>query len=157
MDLLQKLLRERLQMINLLMVTGGFATIVVELIYTGHTNGSQLIGLYAAGFGVLLGLHGLIDSSARKFLAITFLLLALFGLLGTFQHFGVRKTRETLVQVNAQNSSFIGHLGAPPLLAPLSISGLAFLGMFTLLASVEGKEELAEENLTTMIVPVSSR
>jgi hypothetical protein len=141
MDLIQNLLRERLQSLNLLMVTGGFVTIVAELLYTGHINGSQMIGFYAAVFGVLLGLHSLLDSSARKFLATAFLLLALFGLLGAFQHFGVRKTRQTLALVGTQNSGFISQLGIPPLLAPLSISGLAFLGMFTLLATVARKEE----------------
>ena len=150
MEQLRLLIQERFWNIVLLFVMGGFLATAVELILIGHVNGPQLIAVYSAVFGALVAIHGLIATQkTRYYLAGIFLFLCIMGLIGTFEHFGARKTKETMAlvqQITAMtagaSSSIAGSSNAnggwfmsftsPPIMAPLSLSGLSFLGMFTL-------------------------
>lgn len=147
---LRAFMQERFWVIILLFVIGGFLAIAVELIFIGHLHDSQLVAVYAAFFGASVAIHGLMASErVRFYLAGALLLLSIMGMIGIFEHFGARKTKEgmALVQqmtiamtedattiggVDSANNSFLAPITSPPILAPLSLSGLSLLGMFTL-------------------------
>ncbi|MEZ4662115.1 MAG: hypothetical protein R2911_31575 [Caldilineaceae bacterium] len=147
---LQLVLQERFRAIVLLFVIGGFLTTAAELIFMGHVNGSQLVGVYAAIFGAFIATHGMVAApKTRYYLAGIFLLLCFMGVVGVLEHFGVRKTKEAMMLVqqmraamtegaaalggpNNIGANLLGRITSPPVLAPLSLSGFSFLGMFTL-------------------------
>lgn len=139
-------LKKQLSLILLVLVGAGFLMIMIELLMTEHFNGAQQIGFFAALFGFALTVHGVIARpKTQSYLAILFLCLALFGFVGVFEHYGVRKAKEILNMMQATTLSSPDAAGgevrrriiSPPLLAPLSLSGLALLGMIALLASEE--------------------
>ena len=112
-------------------------------------NGSQLVAVYAAVFGALLAIHGFMATGkTRYYLAGVFLLLCIMGLIGAFEHFGARKTKEGMALVqqvtaatagrySASGGSWFARFTSPPIMAPLSLSALSFLGMCTLFVRSE--------------------
>lgn len=139
-------IRKQLSLILLVLVVGGFLMIMIELLLTEHLAGAQQVGFFAALFGFSLAIHSMIARpKTQMYLAVFFLILALFGLVGVFEHYGVRKAKEILSMVqsttlnSASATSGEGRVRviSPPLLAPLSLSGLSLLGVAALLAGHE--------------------
>ena len=135
----------------MLLIAGGFATIVAELVWTNHTDGIQRVGVIASIVGVLLGLAALfVRGNARLVVAGLFLVLSISGLMGVFQHTEARSGEEEAYRLAApggyQPASYrlqeedeegeegeggeAGESGeAVPPLAPLGLSGLALMGV----------------------------
>ena len=160
MNRVQTFVRSNLTSLLLLFLAGGFLILLAELLLTDHTEGIQLIAVAASTFGALLALAGLkAKGSVRNVLAILFLVLAISGLVGAFEHFEERFEEEEETKapiVLRQNSGRMGMASipyrldqdedeedeeeeeeSPPPLAPLSLSGLSILAALALLAKEE--------------------
>ena len=122
-------------------VAAGFAFLVVELILLGHTRGSQLIAIFAAVVGVVVSLLAFVPRAAMRRVALgVFVLLALSGLYGVLEHReerGERPAQATRALASAssrvERQALESYATNPPVLSPLALSGLAALGIVTLL------------------------
>lgn len=152
---LQEMIRRRVFTLLLLLLAGGFIVLLAELLWTGHTEGIQIVAVIAGITGwVLTGLGAVLKRSAGPVLAAILLLLSLTGLLGTFEH--LEEGEEAVGALPA----LAAHSGArtvtvayradsvqesepregrepgktPPLpLAPLSLAGLSIMAAVVLL------------------------
>jgi hypothetical protein len=157
---LQNTVRKHLFTILLLLLAGGFATLLAELLITDHVGGIQSVAVIASGLGLALVVIGLFARSGLRFvLVVLLLILSLSGLVGAFEHFEeggeawqpqhIATADYTVVNIaNRVNSVYQqeedddeegvgepgGDEGSPPLLAPLSLNGLALMAAVTLLA-----------------------
>jgi hypothetical protein len=157
---LQVFFARRRAVLLLGLLAGGFAVLLGELVLYRHWEGSQRIGIVATGVGltaVLLGLF--VRGSARPLLGLLLLVLSLSGLIGVREHLeegggeAMRLPAQPSVQLVAYQAGASneekegeeqgearevreerGGESAPPLLAPLSLSGLALMGAVILLA-----------------------
>lgn len=88
MSSLQKLMRQRWQALLLVLLAGGFAMTVLELLLTDHFKGIQVVGIIAPAVALVAVLVGLFAGDGlRRVLALVLLVTALAGVLGTFEHF----------------------------------------------------------------------
>ena len=136
----EQFLQRNFSQFALLLVAFGFLTTVGELFFTGHTNGVQAIGFYAACLGTILAIHGCVDRRVRRGLAIAFLLLSILGLLSAYKHYEARTLKvelATLQQLKSASSIVLSPVISRPMLAPFSISGLSFFAVLILLARVD--------------------
>lgn len=154
MQRLQEMIQRRVFTLLLLLLAGGFVVLLAELLWTGHTDGIQLVAVAASIAGlVLTGLGMVLGRSAGMVLAALLLLLSLTGLIGTFEHLEEgEKAVGDLPALAADSSRFatIGYLAdstqesegregreegkaTPPPLAPLSLAGLSVMGAVVLL------------------------
>ena len=146
MSQLQSLLNTQYYKISLLLVLGGYLTILGELIFSGHTVGSQIIGFYSTVLGALLVTHGLIDPRMNKMLAVFLLVLSIFGVVGVYKHFTVREAKTALAVIQQKTSIELGsalepgRIVSPPFIAPLAISGLSLFAMLTVLGAKKKTE-----------------
>jgi hypothetical protein len=142
-------------------VLAGFALMLAELLITEHYDGiTQLIAPLSCGVGILLVGAALLRWPGRSGIAVLLLLLSLTGLFGAFEHFEEggeeegearaptgtlvmhvsNEAAEEAVTISASEENEAGEAegeeeeGNPPPLAPLSLSGLAFLGALGVLA-----------------------
>ena len=87
MNRVQTFVRSHLTNLILLSLAGGFLLLLAELLLAGHTEGVQLVGLGASVLGIVLALVGIAAKGrARNVLAALFLVLAISGLVGAFEH-----------------------------------------------------------------------
>lgn len=160
MSKFQGFLAQQRDTILLLLLAGGFAVVLGELVLYQHWDGTQLIGFSATVVGMLAVLVGIfVKGTLRAVIGLLLVVLALSGLLGARQHLEeggeAMAPRPALVQQStlagaqeiayrpgalAQEGEEEGE-GAegrgetvPPPLAPLSLSGLALMGAVILLA-----------------------
>ncbi len=83
----QTFVRSNLTTLILASLAGGFLLLLAELLLAGHTEGVQLVGVTASILGILLALVGLkARGTARNVLAVLFLVLAISGVVGAFEH-----------------------------------------------------------------------
>ena len=162
---LQSFTRKHLTTILLVLLAGGFAVLLAELILYKHFEGLQLVGLFSTIAGLLAALWGLVAKGGTRIaLAGVMVLLAVAGVIGVLQHNGggsddeaARPAALTAVGANV-NTSFAaqdsdeapgdtddggrpeGDAGTPPPLAPLGLSGLALMGAVVLLAKRDPDE-----------------
>ena len=69
----------------MLLLAGGFAVLVAELVWMGHTRDTQIIAIITATIGLLFTLVGTFASGrARAIVAVALAVLALTGLYGMF-------------------------------------------------------------------------
>jgi hypothetical protein len=163
MSKLQRFLAQRQETILLLLLAGGFAVVLGELVLYRHWEGTQLIGFSATVVGLLAVLIGIfVKGTLRTVIGLLLVVLSISGLLGARQHLEeaggeARSPRPALVQQRtlagaqeiayrpgalAQEEDEEGETGegrggsetVPPPLAPLSLSGLALMGAVILLA-----------------------
>ena len=114
---LKGLARRHLFTLLLLLLAGGFAVILGELVLYQHWEGTQLVGLTVTIVGMVAVAAGLfVKGTIRSVLAILLLVLSVAGLLGVRQH--------SESAANAQNKED----AVPPPLAPLGVSGLSLMG-----------------------------
>ena len=169
MSKLQRFLAQRQDTILLLLLAGGFAVVLGELVLYQHWDGTQLIGFSATVVGMLAVLAGIfVKGTLRTVIGLLLVVLSISGLIGAREHLEAAKgeamsPRPALVQQStlagaqeiayrpgglAQEEEEEGEEGeggeggeeVPPPLAPLSLSGLALMGAVILLAK---KEEAA--------------
>ncbi|MDW8018137.1 MAG: hypothetical protein RMI36_09965 [Thermus sp.] len=153
-------MREMLQkrfpdLVVLFVVLGCFATLA-ELLLMGHTEGIQLLAPVAAGLGAMAAGLGLLLPLSEPLAVGVLLLVSLAGLVGTAEHWAesLSASRPAMVQLvdeegeaypalpqgegatqeGGEGSGQEGGEATPPPLAPLSLSGLGFLGALALLA-----------------------
>jgi hypothetical protein len=141
----------------MLMLAGGFAMLVAELLLTEHTDGIQLVAVAASVAGLLLTLAALfVRGRGAMMVAILLLLLSATGVLGAYEHFASaeeesarRQPTEVNTQQVALRTDSVGDNdaaqensegaeadkeggaegeAAPPPLAPLSLVGLSWIG-----------------------------
>jgi len=140
----QSLIRSHLPELVLVGAGGGFAITFVELLVSDHGEGTQAIGLIAAGIGAALCLIGLLVRSRiiLRTLAIGLLLLSISGPVGVFLHAGGEVEASEAPSAIEDGPALNGDEddddddddeGVPPL-APLGLSGLALLGAAGVLA-----------------------
>jgi hypothetical protein len=155
---LQKWLQRNFYGVLMLLLAGGFVMVLVELLITDHTDGTQLVGVVASGVGVVLTLAALfVGGSARRIVAGLLLVLSLTGVLGTWEHFeegreGGEAMRPAAVALANQPASFqldedeneeqeaAGESegeAVPPPLAPLSLAGLSLMAALVILGTPE--------------------
>ena len=169
MSKLQGFLAQRQDTILLLLLAGGFAVVLGELVLYQHWEGTQLIGFGATVVGMLAVLAGIfVKGTLRTVIGLLLVVLSISGLIGAREHLEAAKgeamsPRPALVQQStlagaqeiayrpgglAQEEEEEGEEGeggeggeeVPPPLAPLSLSGLELMGAVILLAK---KEEAA--------------
>ncbi len=150
-------IRERFPQLVGLMVVGGFALILAELLLMDHTEKTQKIGVLMTVVGMLgAGLGLVVGPRFRKALLGVLVLVAASGLFGTYEHLeeaqehrekAAKRQQSTLVVRKAdfdRSASLESEAGehdkeekeesGPPPLAPLGVSGLAVLGGLALMA-----------------------
>ena len=148
---------DKFYIIIMVLIAGGFVTLVAELLWTNHTDGIQLVAVFASIAGVLLGVAALfVKGTGRLVVAALFLALSITGLVGAMEHNEARGEEGEAYQRSAPvDSHFIsyrldegeeadeegeGREGgeesgeAVPPLAPLGLSGLALMGATVLVA-----------------------
>lgn len=168
MNKLQSFLARQRDMILLLLLAGGFAVVLGELVLYQHWEGTQLIGFSATVVGLLVVLIGIfVKGALRTVIGLLLVVLSLSGLLGAREHLEASggeamSPRPALVQQSTLSGSQEvayrpgalaqeeegeegesregGGETVPPPLAPLSLSGLALMGAVILLAK---KDEAA--------------
>ncbi|WP_189092025.1 hypothetical protein [Deinococcus ruber] len=137
----------------------GFAFLLAELIgYEHYEKGSQIIGFVSTIVGLLLSLLGFVRGSGIRRVVLGLLaLLTLVGLFGLKEHNDTRtedaaKFAQRQSQAKAAGTTAPAQDGPPgeggkfrsniPVLAPLSLSGLAALSFLAILARrQEGQPE----------------
>jgi hypothetical protein len=158
---LQSFVQAYFHQILMLLLAGGGLMVLVELLWTGHTDGIQLVGVIASALMVVLAIVGLFaHGTLRVTLAVLFVLLSITGLVGVLEHNEAEGEADVpALVVNRADAGMMpisyrslapqqedeegeagevteaGEAGesAPPPLAPLSLSGLALMGAVVLL------------------------
>lgn len=146
MVMIQSMMRKNFTEFYLLLVAGGFFAVLVELIMSNHMGGSQMVGVYSTLLGGLLAIHAAIDGRARSVLAVLFVVLSLFGLIGAYEHRHTRQTKEALAtfqNIQAHETAAPERIISPPYMAPLSLAGLSMFAVLMLLTAPR-KSEFAE-------------
>lgn len=140
---MQSFVQRRYHTLVMASVGFGFVLLIVELLNYRHYQGLQIIGLATVVLGAIAAFLGIrATGGLHNALIVGFFVLSLAGLVGAFLHnadrlFGER--RPEAAQATAQRAQSTGEAGPPggqippPLLAPLSVSGLCVIGAFTLL------------------------
>jgi len=160
MSKLQRFLAQQQGTILLLLLSGGFAVVLGELVLYQHWEGAQLIGFSATVVGMLAVLVGIfVKGTLRTVIGLLLVVLSISGLVGAREHLAeggeAMSPRPALVQQStlsgAQEIAYRpgglaqeeedeegeggdGGETVPPPLAPLSLSGLALMGAVILLA-----------------------
>lgn len=120
---IQAFVARRLNTILLLLLAGGFAILIAELLLTGHVEGIQLVAPISSALGlaaVVLGLFA--RGGLRMAVVIVLLLVSLGGVVGTLRHW---------VEAG-EPAGQPGDEAEPPPLAPLSIAGLGLMSLVVL-------------------------
>ena len=138
-------LRKRFPDLVLLWIVGGFGILTLELLLTGHTKGTQLLGVFASAAGALLALLALLVPRLRAGWLVGFLVVGFFGIVGVAEHAEGDESDGAAFAVarydDEEGEGGEGEEAAPPPLAPLGLTGLAALGGLALFAREEGAEE----------------
>ncbi len=129
-------------------VAAGFALLLGDLLLIGHTFQRQLIGVGAAALGLIASLIALVPRPGlRRIVTVLYVVVALVGLFGFYIHLGGRTRRQTQVATIPPSENRIirraltSFARNPPLVPPLALTGLATLGIVTLLS---GSTEVTE-------------
>ena len=159
MQAIRRFVQAQFFVLLMLMLAGGFAMLLAELLWTEHTDGIQLVGAIASVVGLVLTLAALVvRGRAAMTLAVLLLLLSVTGLIGTFEHLeeggeARGEAQRVGVAVNQQiaftdddddraaatqeGGEREGEEGeaVPPPLAPLSLAGLSIFGVLAILGA----------------------
>ena len=135
-------IQERFPQVVGVMVAGGFALTVGELLLMNHTEKAQLIGVAMSGVGMVAALLGVVTPHRfRKLLLALLIVVAGSGLFGVFEHFEEAQEHREKAQKAVAAALARGEepdpkakKQDPPPVAPLSVTGLAMLGGLGLLA-----------------------
>ena len=87
MTWLYELVQRRWQSLLLLLLAAAFAGITLDLLRTGHVEGTQFLGVVASGVAFVCVVIGLLAGrTMRGAMAVVLLFVALAGLLGAWLH-----------------------------------------------------------------------
>jgi hypothetical protein len=87
MSKLQRFLAQRQDTILLLLLAGGFAVVLGELVLYQHWEGTQLIGFSATVVGMLAVLAGIfVKGTLRTVIGLLLVVLSISGLIGAREH-----------------------------------------------------------------------
>lgn len=157
---MQSFVRGRFYPLLMGMLAAGFLLLLLELIGYRHFGGLQLVGTGAVILGLVAALLGIgAKGGLRRGLIYLFLVLALTGLLGEWEHnedrFGeerrpqagqsTQEGQDSPQQGDGDQQSGPGgseERTPPPILAPLSVSGLCLFGAIVLLSRRDDEDEL---------------
>lgn len=151
MNMVQSFVQRRYAALMLLLITGGFVMLLVELMMLDHTDGIQLVAVVASVAGLLLALAALMAPAKwRNTIAILFVLLSVTGLIGAYEHYevgsgeGESEEARLVMPASASNLQIVYRAqeaerreqgaaegqgeSAPPPLAPLSLAGFGLMG-----------------------------
>ncbi len=135
-------IRKRFPVLVMLWIAGGFGMLALELLMTGHTEETQLLGVLASAAGALIALLAAFVSRLRVGWLVGFLVVGLFGLVGTALHWEEAGESDGAAYAAARYDDDEGEEAAPPPLAPLGLTGLAALGGLVLYARDEEAGEV---------------
>ena len=147
MSALEGWVQRHLTKLLLGMLAGGFAILLAELLLTAHVDGIQLVAVVASVTGLILTVAAMfVSGRAGITVAALLLVLSVTGLVGAYEHFEERSGEEAavpayvastpanqVINLRAQDDDDRpargeeGPEGAPPPLAPLSLSGLSLM------------------------------
>jgi hypothetical protein len=92
MQAVRRLVQEHYYTIVMLLLVGGFAILLAELLMLGHTDGVQLVGVGATVAGLILTLAALfVRERAAMAVAVMLVLLSVTGLIGVREHLEQRE------------------------------------------------------------------
>lgn len=92
MSKLQRFLAQRQDTILLLLLAGGFAVVLGELVLYQHWDGTQLIGFSATVVGMLAVLAGIfVKGTLRTVIGLLLVVLSISGLIGAREHLEAAK------------------------------------------------------------------
>lgn len=95
MSKLEAMVRQNLITILLLLLLGGFAMLLAELLITNHVNGIQNVANVASLVGAVAILLGFFAKGTfRHLIVLLLLVLSLSGLLGAWEHLESRESGE---------------------------------------------------------------
>ena len=150
---MQTFVRRRFHPLLMGMLAAGFLLLLLELISYSHFEGLQLVGTGAVVLGLIGALLGIgANGGLRRGLIYLFVILALTGLLGEWEH-----NEDRLRGQGAQSGQSAPPQGTnrqqggprgprqrtpPPILAPLSVTGLCLFGAVILLSRRDDEDEL---------------
>jgi hypothetical protein len=90
----------------MLMLAGGFAMLLAELLITNHTDGIQNVAVIASVAGLLLVLVAIVlRERAATLIAVLLLLLSVTGLIGTYEHLEEAEGDERAVAPRLEQSA----------------------------------------------------
>ena len=140
-------IRKRFPVLVMLWIAGSFGMLALELLMTGHTEETQLLGVLASAAGALIALLAVFVPRLRVGWLVGFLVVGLFGLVGTALHWEEAGESDGAAYAAARYDDDEGEEGegeeaAPPPLAPLGLTGLAALGGLALYARDEEAGEV---------------
>lgn len=136
---LQTFVRRQFFPLLMALIGAGFVMLFVELLLYSHYQGLQIVGTAATVLGAIAAFLGIgARGNLRVGLAILFIVLALTGLLGAWEHnesrFEGEGERRPPAAAQAGEAGEAGEAETPPPpLAPLSLSGFCALGALGLL------------------------
>ena len=140
--MLSRTLRTHTTNILLAFVTAGFALLLVELLMINHIFQLQLIAVGSSAIGLLLSLFAFLPRAGlRRIIAGLYVVLALVGLYGFSVHLSGRARHQQAAAAVPQSNdrtirrALTSFARNPPLVPPLALSGLAALGIVSLLGA----------------------
>lgn len=92
MDGLRRSIQGNFSSILLILVTGGFLVLLVELVLFQHWQGLQLIGLGSVVLALILTIAGMfVEGGGANVIGILLVVISLVGLVGVFEHYQARQ------------------------------------------------------------------
>ena len=86
---------DKMYLLIMLLLAGGFVVLLAELLLTDHTQGIQMVAVLASVAGILLGLAALFfKGTGRLAVAALFLALSITGIVGVWEHTEARGGEE---------------------------------------------------------------
>lgn len=154
MGVLRRTVQAHYYTVVMLLLVGGFAMLLTELLMLAHTDGIQLVAVGATIAGMILTLAALfVRERAAMAVAVMLIMLSATGVIGVYEHLERRagdgaEGAEAMVRLQPQQLAFQqddgdapdaakpadDNGGTPPPLAPLSLAGLSIMGAVTILA-----------------------
>lgn len=150
MQTIRQMVQEKYYNIMMLLLAGGFAMLLAELLMLEHTDGIQLVAVIATFTGLILTLAALfVQGRAATIVVVALLTLSATGLFGAYEHLENREGESANIQRQAQPSNQMiayaqdntdeakedDEAGPPPPLAPLSLAGLSLVAAATVLGA----------------------
>jgi hypothetical protein len=152
MQTMRRMVQEHYYNLMLLLLAGGFAMLLAELLILEHTDGIQLVGVAASVIGLILVLAALfVHGRAATMLAAALVVLSATGLVGTYQHLANREGESAKIQrqqeyqavayfEDNEESTGEAESESPPPLAPLSLAGLSIVAAATMVGAPRKEE-----------------
>jgi hypothetical protein len=145
MQTVSRMVQDNYFKIMILLLAGGFAMLLAELLMLDHTDGIQLVAVVASVTGLIVTIAALfVRGRAATIVVAVLLALSATGLFGAYEHLENREAESAGIQGQAQPGNQLiadyqeneseadeGQASPPPPLAPLSLAGLSLVAAIT--------------------------